>query len=97
VVDEGFLDRAVKIADMLSGLDDPIASEAADALHEAVREIRGLEIKAAHRTVIGQATGIVMEREHVGSTTAFMSLVQLSNHTNRKLYDVALDLVGTRD
>jgi AmiR/NasT family two-component response regulator len=94
-VDEAFLERALKIADSLQHVNDPVASEAATALVEAVSEIKGLEIKSAHRTLLGQATGIVMEREQVGSTTAFMSLVRISNNTNRKVYDIARQLVET--
>ncbi len=56
-----------------------------------------LEVAVAHRTVIGQATGIVMERFDVDSTAAFDALAELSQQTNRKLYEISRELVSGRD
>ncbi|MCW2868658.1 MAG: hypothetical protein JWR20_2846, partial [Marmoricola sp.] len=46
------------------------------------------------RQVIGQATGIVMERRGVGADTAFAQLVRISTDTNVKLREVARRLVA---
>ena len=45
--------------------------------------------------MIGQAQGILMERERIASGEAFDILRRASQHLNRKLRDVAEDLVDT--
>lgn len=47
------------------------------------------------RDVIGQAKGILVERERLTSEQAFERLRELSNRTNRKLRDVAEEIVET--
>lgn len=47
------------------------------------------------RTIIGQATGVVMGRLRVDSGQAFDYLRRVSSHSNRKLVDVASDIVST--
>lgn len=47
--------------------------------------------------MIGQAQGILMERERISATQAFDVLRRASQHLNRKLRDVAQDLVDTGD
>ncbi len=47
------------------------------------------------RELIGQAEGILMEREHVTSDQAFDILRRASQHLNVKLREVAQDLVDT--
>ena len=47
------------------------------------------------RDLIGQAKGILMERESCSSEHAFDILRRASQHTNRKLRDVAKDLIDT--
>jgi GAF domain-containing protein len=49
----------------------------------------------ATRELIGQAQGILMERERISSGQAFDILRRASQHLNRKLRDVAQDLVDT--
>ena len=49
----------------------------------------------ATRDLIGQAKGILMERYQVDSQRAFALLVRTSQHTNRKLRDIADELVTT--
>ncbi len=48
------------------------------------------------RAVIEQAKGMVMVRLEVDEDAAFEYLRTLSNTTNRKLTDVAADVVRTR-
>lgn len=80
---------------------DDLATAQALAGHLAVsmaasREIDGLGVALASRTVIGQAEGIVMERLGVDSDQALAYLKRVSSHTNTKLVDVAVALVRTR-
>jgi AmiR/NasT family two-component response regulator len=56
-----------------------------------------LQAALSTREVIGQAQGILMERERISATQAFDVLRRASQHLNRKLRDVAQDLVDTGD
>ena len=47
------------------------------------------------RDLIGQAKGILMERYRIDALKAFALLVRTSQHTNRKLRDVAAELTLT--
>lgn len=59
-------------------------------------KIAQLETALAHRTVLGQATGIVMERSALSAEDAWGELVKLSQSSNRKVYEIACELVETR-
>jgi GAF domain-containing protein len=48
------------------------------------------------RKLVGQAMGILMERYDLDSDRAFEVLKRYSQHNNRKLRDVAQELIGTR-
>ena len=54
-----------------------------------------LQSALGSREIIGQAQGILMEREKITAEQAFNLLRQSSQHLNRKLRDVAQDLVDT--
>ena len=56
------------------------------------REVDGLKVALASRTVIGIALGIIIEREHVTEQEAFQILKEMSQHTNVKLRDVAAQM-----
>jgi ANTAR domain/GAF domain len=60
-------------------------SQNTDSLREAVRT----------RQVIGEATGILMERHRIGSPAAFALLVRASQHLNVKLRAVAAHVTRT--
>lgn len=82
-----FTEESVLVGTMLSAhaavaMD---ATVAIDRLHQAL----------AGRDVIGQAKGILMERYQLSDDQAFDLLIAASQHTNRKLHDVAADLVAT--
>ena len=49
------------------------------------------------RTVIGQATGMLMERMDLDARVAFSVLARLSQQSNTKLHDVATTIVTTRE
>ena len=59
------------------------------------QRIGHLVLALEHRTVIGQATGIVMERYQLTSDVAFATLLRISAHNNRKVHDLAEELVNT--
>jgi hypothetical protein len=59
-----------------------------EALTAAQEKVCQLEIAVEHRTVIGQAVGVLMERHDLDPETAFEALAELSQHTNRKLYEI---------
>jgi hypothetical protein len=67
------------------------------ALAEATqkREISTLEAGLTSRAVIGQAQGILMERERLTADQAFDVLRRASQRFNRKLREVAQELVDT--
>lgn len=61
-----------------------------------VRELaENLRVAMESRSAIEQAKGIVMERHHVSADRAFRLLVAVSMRTNRKMRDLAEELVMT--
>ena len=87
VIDRG---KAVILA-ALAG----IAISSAQEHAEEKRQIENLAAALASREMIGQAQGILMERERVAADEAFDILRRASQHLNRKLREVAQDLVET--
>ena len=69
-----------------------IAAHAAVAM-AAAEQVAGLELALDNRTMIGQATGIVMAYYGLSAPQAFQVLRRLSNEQNRKLADIARSLV----
>lgn len=57
--------------------------------------IENLEAALSSREVIGQAQGILMERERITAEQAFQLLRRSSQHLNRKLRTVAQDVVDS--
>lgn len=62
----------------------------------ASQQIETLHLAVDSRTVIGQAVGILMERFDMDADRAFGVLKRVSQESNRKLRDVAHELVATR-
>jgi GAF domain-containing protein len=88
----GVIDRAKGvILASLAGL----AVSAAHSHEDEERRADNLNTALATREVIGQAQGILMERERISSAQAFDVLRRASQHLNRKLRDIAQDLVDT--
>lgn len=58
-------------------------------------EIESLKAGMATRNEIGQSQGIIMERFGLDADEAFAVLVRLSQHTNRKLIDIAREVAST--
>jgi GAF domain-containing protein len=65
------------------------------ALHGARDLAENLRVAMASRSVIEQAKGILMERRKVTGDEAFRLLADASMRTNRKVRDLADDLVRT--
>jgi GAF domain-containing protein len=88
----GVVDRAkgVILASLAS-----LAISAAHSHEDEERRADNLNAALATREVIGQAQGILMERERISSGQAFDVLRRASQHLNRKLRDVAQDFVDT--
>lgn len=59
----------------------------------AAQEIATLKVAVDRRTTIGKALGILMVRHDLNDDQAIAVLRRLSSHRNRKLYDLALDIV----
>lgn len=70
--------------------DGPEAAQESDKDQDT---IKGLELALEHRTVLGQATGIVMERYGLSAEQAWDRLARASQNTNRKVYQLARELV----
>ncbi len=80
---------------------EDIADGLALAAHVAValagaQEIEHLEHALRGRTVIGQATGILMERFDLDPERAFSVLSRMSQQKNAKLREIAGEIVTTR-
>lgn len=73
---------------------EALAAHIAIAVRSA-QQVAGLEAALDSRTVIGQATGILMERFGIDAARAYALLTRLSSHSNRKLRDLALELAAT--
>lgn len=72
------------------------AVHAANALKTA-RLVTGLETALGSRHDIGMAQGILVERYGLTVEQSFAVLQRLSQHLNRKLRDLAADIVRTRE
>lgn len=72
-----------------------LAAQCAVAMASA-DTIDNLHVAVRHRTTIGQAQGILMERFSLEPDHAFAVLTRLSQDHNEKLYDLACRIVATR-
>ncbi|MGA3218136.1 MAG: GAF and ANTAR domain-containing protein [Acidimicrobiales bacterium] len=88
----GAMDRARGL--VLAGLAG-LALSVAEAHEEELRRAENLRQALITRELIGQAQGILMERERITAAQAFDILRRASQHLNTKLREVAQDLVET--
>ena len=72
------------------------ACELADTANRAAAdgEVAGLRVALETRATIGIAQGLVMAQHKLSAEAAFAFLVQLSQHSNVKLRDVAAQMVA---
>jgi len=85
--------RAFTGADVESGLS--FAAHTAIAIAVA-RQDENMDIALDSRSLIGQATGIVMDRYDIDAVRAFAVLRRISQQSNVKLHEVAVELIRTR-
>ena len=86
-----------KAAFSTDGIHDGVALAAhVSVALAAAQEVESLEKALGGRTVIGQATGILMERFDMPADRAFSVLSRLSQHKNVKLRELADYIVETR-
>jgi AmiR/NasT family two-component response regulator len=64
-------------------------------LHRLSAEVESLKQAVLSRDVIGQAKGILMERYRITADEAFDRLRVASQHLNRRVHDLAVDLANT--
>jgi len=88
----GVLDRA---RGLLLATVATMALSAAHSQEVAEHQAASLHMALANREMIGQAQGILMERERITADEAFDVLRRASQHLNIKLRDVARTLVET--
>jgi GAF domain-containing protein len=88
----GVVDRAT--AAILTSLAS-LALSVAHAHEDEVRRAENLNAALTSRETIGEALGILMERERITANQAFDVLRRASQHLNIKLRDVAQNLVDT--
>jgi hypothetical protein len=61
------------------------------------RQVETLGVALEHRTTIGQALGIIMERLDLDRAQAWAYLSRCSQDQNEKAYDLAARVVETRE
>jgi GAF domain-containing protein len=72
-----------------------VALSNVDALQDAREQAENLRLAMESRAAIEQAKGILIERHKLTPEQAFRLLAEASMHTNRKVRDLAEDLVLT--
>lgn len=87
-----YADEADAFTDESEHVGRSLAAHAAVAYSGAQRE-ENLLAAIETRDLIGQAVGLLMERYTITSNRAFDTLVRFSRQTNRKLRDVAAELI----
>jgi AmiR/NasT family two-component response regulator len=77
-------------------VDDDLESTSTDLLASLANQVEQLEVAVDHRTIIGQAQGVLMARLDIDADTAFDYLKRVSSHTNTKLIVIAEEISRTR-
>lgn len=89
----GFAEVPNELADLLSSRAS-MAIENAKVYGATRHLVEQLQEAIKTREIIGEAKGILMEREGVGEDEAFQMLITVSQNTNTKLRDIAQKMVG---
>jgi GAF domain-containing protein len=74
-----------------------LALSVAHSHEDEERRAANLHVALGSRETIGQAMGILMERERITAGQAFNVLIRASQHLNIKVRDLARDLIVTTD
>ena len=83
--------ESIQQGDMSTAVDDDLLL----TLARLDQEVRSLQAALLSNRRIGVAVGIVMSELRVTETAAFEALRRISMDTNRKLRDVAEDVIDT--
>lgn len=83
-----------ELPDDLGGVAQQLRTLSEDLRAES-EKVAQLSDAVQTRDVIGQAKGILMERHKISDQEAFAFLCRVSNRTNTKLYEVAVQLART--
>jgi len=89
---DAFSAEEVAIAEIIAG-HASLATQVAAALHGHRKVAQQLQTAMASRAAIEQAKGIIMATVGCGPDTAFERLVEQSQHENRKVRELAEELV----
>lgn len=87
-----FDDRSVAVGERLASF-AAVAVANAVSYAKVAEQAENMQLAMASRAVIEQAKGIVMARVGCDADAAFQLLVEQSQHENRKLRDIAAELV----
>lgn len=93
--------RSVDLPDDELSKQEAFAASASSALHNArlyeraKQTVEQLETAMASRAAIEQAKGILAERNHIDPEDAFQQMVTISQGQNKKLRDVAVEIVAS--
>ena len=90
---DAFGAEEVSVAEIVAG-HASLATQVAATLHGHRELAEQLRTAMASRAVIEQAKGVIMATSGCGPDTAFERLVQQSQHENRKLREVAAEIVA---
>ena len=85
----GAFDQAAREVGLILASHASVALAGAQALAHEKEHVANLDKALLSRDVIGQAKGILMERQHLTAEQAFDLLRRGSQHLNVKLRDVA--------
>jgi len=66
-------------------------------IEDLERQVETLGIAVEHRTTLGKALGMIMERLDLSDQEAFEYLRHCSQVRNDKMYDLARQVVATRE
>lgn len=72
---------------------EPLMGAVLDLVHDLDQQVSHLKAALATNRRIGIAIGIVMSQFRIGEDDAFITLRHVSQNTNRKLRDVAEDVI----
>lgn len=91
---EPFTGAAVRLLETFAAFAAVAVTNAA-LYTSAAEEVQQLQTAMASRAAIEQAKGLIMARQRCTEEEAFQVLVRASQHHNRKLRDIAADLMAT--
>ena len=88
-----FDERSIEVAQSFAGY-AAVAIANSHRLDDATSLVESMRSAMVSRATIEQAKGIIMSREQVDEDTAFAMLSTVSQNSNRKLRDVAQELIA---